>query len=198
MILPPRYDQCSLVVEHPWYYQIKCPSIGSRNEQTSLGRTSKELLTNLNRKAMRSSEKFPPPLWTVLSVSTYCTNDPDHAVEEPVNRPLTNLFLRSRYREKWRLPIESILATNKIRNLGRPPWLCGLVCAYHPAAPGSNPKHAIYAFFTLYYCNIEIVMRKIKTYTVYWGLDSFVTSQGEPTMRQVLANLTREDHQLKR
>ena len=102
----------------------------------------------------------PPPLWSMLSASTYCTNDPVHAVQEAVNRPLTNLFLRSRYREKWRLPIESILATNKIKNLGRPPWLCGFVCAYHPAAPGSNPKHAIFAFFTLYECNIEIVMRK--------------------------------------
>ena len=30
----------------------------------------------------------------------------------------------------------------------------GFVCAYHPAAPGSNPKHTIYAFFNLYWnCN---------------------------------------------
>ena len=25
--------------------------------------------------------------------------------------------------------------------------LRGFICAYHPAAPGSNPKHTIYAFF---------------------------------------------------
>ena len=27
-----------------------------------------------------------------------------------------------------------------------PPWLSGFVCAYQPAAPGSSPKHTIYAF----------------------------------------------------
>ena len=27
---------------------------------------------------------------------------------------------------------------------------CGFVCAFHPAAPGSSPKHTIYAFFNLY------------------------------------------------
>ena len=33
-----------------------------------------------------------------------------------------------------------------------PPWLSGFVCAYHPAAPGSSPKHTIYGFivFVLY------------------------------------------------
>ena len=31
-----------------------------------------------------------------------------------------------------------------------PPQLSGFVCAYHPAAVGSNPKHTIYAFFNLY------------------------------------------------
>ena len=30
-----------------------------------------------------------------------------------------------------------------------PPQLRGFVCAYHPTAPGSNPKHTIYAFFNL-------------------------------------------------
>jgi len=30
--------------------------------------------------------------------------------------------------------------------VGRPPWLSGLVCAYHPAAPGLNPQHIIYTF----------------------------------------------------
>ena len=35
-----------------------------------------------------------------------------------------------------------------------PPWLRGFVCAYHPAAPGLDPKHTIYAFFNLYWnCN---------------------------------------------
>ena len=29
---------------------------------------------------------------------------------------------------------------------GVPPQLSGIVCAYHPAAPGSSPKQAIYAF----------------------------------------------------
>ena len=29
----------------------------------------------------------------------------------------------------------------------------GFVCVYHPAAPCSNPKHTIYAFFNLYYWN---------------------------------------------
>ena len=30
--------------------------------------------------------------------------------------------------------------------LGVPPQLSGFVCAFHPPAPGSTPKHAIYAF----------------------------------------------------
>ena len=34
------------------------------------------------------------------------------------------------------------------------------VCAYHPAAPGSNPNHTIYAFFNMYYWNcIEKITR---------------------------------------
>ena len=33
------------------------------------------------------------------------------------------------------------------------PELCGLVYTYHPATPGSNSKHNIYAFFNLYYWN---------------------------------------------
>ena len=37
------------------------------------------------------------------------------------------------------------------------PLLCGFVCAYDPAAPGSNPKHTITIFSI---CIIEIVMRK--------------------------------------
>ena len=41
--------------------------------------------------------------------------------------------------------------------MGRPPYLGGIVCAYHTAAAGSNPKHTIYAFSI---CIIEIVMRK--------------------------------------
>ena len=35
--------------------------------------------------------------------------------------------------------------------------VCGFICAYHPAALGSNPKHTIYAFPI---CIIEIVMKK--------------------------------------
>ena len=41
-----------------------------------------------------------------------------------------------------------------------PQQLSGLICAFHPAAPGSSPKHTIYAFYSqiLYY--IVIVFRK--------------------------------------
>ena len=35
------------------------------------------------------------------------------------------------------------------------------VCAYHPAAPGSNPKHTNYAFFNLYYWNCNGKRTKI-------------------------------------
>ena len=38
----------------------------------------------------------------------------------------------------------------------------GIICAYHPAAAGSNPKHTIYAFSI---CTIEIVMRKGRKWT---------------------------------
>ena len=37
------------------------------------------------------------------------------------------------------------------------PQLSGFVCAYHPVAPGSNPKHTIYPFSV---CIIDIVMIK--------------------------------------
>ena len=37
------------------------------------------------------------------------------------------------------------------------PLIRGILCAYHPAAAGSNPKHTIYAFSN---CIIEIVMGK--------------------------------------
>ena len=43
--------------------------------------------------------------------------------------------------------------------LGRLPQLCGFVCAYHPAAPGLNLKHTIYAF-------IQFVLLKL-----YWEKD---------------------------
>ena len=36
-----------------------------------------------------------------------------------------------------------------------PPQLRGFICAYHPAAPGSIPKHSIYTFFNLYRENNE-------------------------------------------
>ena len=39
--------------------------------------------------------------------------------------------------------------------------LRGFVCAYHPAAPDSNPKHTIYAIYKLYYWNcIEKINNK--------------------------------------
>ena len=39
--------------------------------------------------------------------------------------------------------------------------LCGFICAYHPAALGSNPKHTIYTFFNLYYWNCDEKRTKI-------------------------------------
>ena len=39
--------------------------------------------------------------------------------------------------------------TNKKLAWGVPPYLSGIVCAFHPAAPGSRPKHTIYAFINL-------------------------------------------------
>ena len=50
-------------------------------------------------------------------------------------------FQESAYLKQLKFP-------NCIKMLpGWPPQLRGFVCAYHPAAPGSNPKHTIYAFF---------------------------------------------------
>ena len=46
--------------------------------------------------------------------------------------------------------------TIKLFPPGWPPQLRGFVCTYHPAAPGSNPKHTIYAFSIC----IEVVTRK--------------------------------------
>ena len=37
----------------------------------------------------------------------------------------------------------------------------GFICAYHLAAPGSNPKHTIYTFFNLYYWNCDEKRTKI-------------------------------------
>ena len=44
----------------------------------------------------------------------------------------------------------------------RLPLLLGIICAYHPAAMGSNPKHTIYAFFNWYYWNCNEKRTKIK------------------------------------
>ena len=48
-------------------------------------------------------------------------------------RPITSFFDCSKYAEKTREPRE-------------PPWLSGYVCAYHPAARGSIPKHNIFVY----------------------------------------------------
>ena len=47
----------------------------------------------------------------------------------------------------WLL-IDIAFFNTKIVNITK---LVAPVCAYHPAAPGSNPKHTIYTFFNLYY-----------------------------------------------
>ena len=43
------------------------------------------------------------------------------------------------------------------------PLFSGFVCAFHPAVPGSNPKHTIYAFSILYYICHCIEERKKNT-----------------------------------
>ena len=40
---------------------------------------------------------------------------------------------------------ESVRAKT-LHTFGVPPYLSGFVCAFHSAAPGSNPKHTIYDF----------------------------------------------------
>ena len=45
--------------------------------------------------------------------------------------------------------MEVSLFKAKTLTVGVPPKLSGFVCAFHPATPGSNPKHTIYAFFNL-------------------------------------------------
>ena len=34
-----------------------------------------------------------------------------------------------------------------LQEVSKKQLLCGFICVYHPVAPGSNPKHTIYAFF---------------------------------------------------
>ena len=41
-------------------------------------------------------------------------------------------------------------------------------CAYHPAAPGSNPNHTIYTFFNLYYWNCNEKRTKINKKRPDW------------------------------
>ena len=41
-----------------------------------------------------------------------------------------------------------------------PQQLCGFICAFHPAAPGSNPKHTNYAFINL---NWDMMKRRKQT-----------------------------------
>ena len=48
------------------------------------------------------------------------------------------------------LEFDAWVSSIRFRYGGWPPQLSGFICAYHPAAPGSNPKHTIYAFFNLY------------------------------------------------
>ena len=45
---------------------------------------------------------------------------------------------------------------------GVPPQLSGFVCAYHPAAVGSSPKHTIYAFIIYSNCAIFVMWRERK------------------------------------
>ena len=45
--------------------------------------------------------------------------------------------------------------------VGPPTQLCGIICTYHPAAAGSNPKHTFYALFNLYYRNCNEKRMKI-------------------------------------
>ena len=47
--------------------------------------------------------------------------------------------------------------SNNQRLMGVPPQLSEFVCAFHPATPGSNPKHTIYAFINL---NLNCIMLK--------------------------------------
>ena len=40
--------------------------------------------------------------------------------------------------------------------------LSGFVCAYNPAAPGSSPKHTIYAFIIYSICAIFVMWKERK------------------------------------
>ena len=54
-------------------------------------------------------------------------------------------------KEEIEMPITSQkIKLEKVFALTSSSKLFGFVCAYHPAARGSNPKHTIYAFFNLY------------------------------------------------
>ena len=56
--------------------------------------------------------------------------------------------------------------------------LRGFVCAYHPAATGSNPKHTIYTFFNLYCdCNEKKNENKQKEA----GIGPFLKTMKDPS-----------------
>ena len=51
-----------------------------------------------------------------------------------------------------------------------PPELSGFVCAYHIAAPGSSPKHAIYAFsFIVFVLHLSYEKNKNKQKEAGYG-----------------------------
>ena len=47
---------------------------------------------------------------------------------------------------------ESEKEDTETKEVGVPTYLNGFVCPFHPTAPGSSPKHTIYAFIYLLYC----------------------------------------------
>ena len=47
-----------------------------------------------------------------------------------------------------------LMIRHKMFQHGVPPYLSGFVCAFHPAAPGSSPKHSIFTLISLLNCII--------------------------------------------
>ena len=84
---------------------------------------------------------------------------------------------------RWLVDASHVTDSEQSQCWGRPPLLWGIICTYHPAAVGSNPKHTNYAFSYLHYwnCNEKRAKRNKKdagigsflTTTVFWTWNTF-------------------------
>ena len=89
------------------------------------------ILSNTTEPTPELSSPPHPPSVICKMLLSYYKIIPHAAVAVPLNHLNMLRINNRRYKEKG-------------KQCAR--YLSGFVCTYHPAAPGSSPKHAIYAF----------------------------------------------------